>query len=279
MSNTIPRNGLNVKQWKKIKPLLPPQKPKTGRPNKSHWVIIHAILWILRTGAPWRDLPERFGAWHTVYSRFYRWSKQGIWQKILEILQQDADNKGEIDWNIHHVDSTIIRAHQHAAGARKIGANGKTRTAESLALGRSKGGFTTKVHLKVDGNGKPLGSFLTPGQAHDSPHFERLAQIGKIKRVGRGRPKHNPKAMAGDRGYSAKKHRNYLNTRHILDVIPTKKNEQPRLNFDAQLYKERNHVERSFNFFKQARRIATRYEKLPEIFYAFWLIASIIMWL
>jgi transposase len=280
MSNTIPRNGLNVKQWKKIKPLLPPQKPKTGRPNKSHWVILHAILWVLRTGIPWRDLPsERFAPWQTVYSRFYRWSKQGIWQKILETLQQDADSKGEIDWNIHHVDSTVIRAHQHAAGARKISPDGKIRTNEDLALGRSHGGYTTKIHLKVDGKGKPLGWILTPGQFHDSPIFERLTQTGKIKRKGRGRPKHNPKAMAGDRGYSAKEHRRYLHARHVLDVIPTKKNEQSRSNFDAQLYKERNRVERTFNFFKQSRRLATRYDKLPEIFSAFLCIASIIMWL
>jgi len=233
----------------------------------------------LRTGAPWRDLPERFGPWQTVYSRFYRWTKQGIWQPILEVLQQEADAKHKINWKLHMVDSTIIRVHQHAAGARKIGPDGELRTADTLALGRSKGGFTTKVHLKVDGNGKPLGHVLTSGQDHDAPIFEQLMQQGKVKRQGRGRPKLNPKAIAGDKGYAAKHIRDYVRSRHIKDVIPTKSNQQPRANFDSKLYKKRNHVERSFNLFKHARRLATRYDKLPEIFSAFWLIASIIMWI
>jgi transposase len=75
-------------------------------------------LWILRTGAPWRDLPERYGPVGTVFSHFYRWQQAGIWQDILQALQQHADANGEIDWEKHSVDSTIIRAHQHAAGAK-----------------------------------------------------------------------------------------------------------------------------------------------------------------
>ncbi len=192
---------------------------------------------------------------------------------------EKADAQDQVNWHLHQIDSTIIRAHQHAAGARKTAPDEKPRTAKSLALGRSKGGFTTKVHLKVDGQGKPLGSVLTPGQAQDRPIFEQVMQQGKIKRQGRGRPKQNPKALAADKGYTAQRIRHYLNTRHIQDVIPTKSNQRPRPNFDQQLYKERNHVERAFNFFKQARRLATRYDKLPEIFSAFWFIASIIMWL
>ncbi len=76
------RGDLKDKQWEKIKPLLPPQKPWTGKPNKDHRMIINGILWILRTGAPWRDLPERYGSHGTVSSRFYRWRKAGIWDGI-----------------------------------------------------------------------------------------------------------------------------------------------------------------------------------------------------
>jgi transposase len=76
------------------------------------------ILWIVRTGAPWRDLPERYGPWRTVASRFSRWVKAGVWQGVLEALQQQADAAGQINWEKHSVDSTIIRAHQHAAGAK-----------------------------------------------------------------------------------------------------------------------------------------------------------------
>jgi transposase len=77
------------------------------------------MLWILRTGTPWRDLPERYGAWETVSGRFYYWRKTGLWQLILEALQQQADAQGNLNWEIHHVDGSVIRAHQHAAGAKR----------------------------------------------------------------------------------------------------------------------------------------------------------------
>jgi transposase len=109
------RGELTDRQWEKLKAVLPPQKPKTGRPAQDHRRIINGILWILRTGAPWRDLPERYGPWPTVYSRFYRWRKAGIWDKIFCALQA----QGAIDWEVHFVDSTIVRAHQHAAGAKR----------------------------------------------------------------------------------------------------------------------------------------------------------------
>jgi transposase len=112
------RTELTDIQWERLLPLLPPQKPRTGRPNKNHRMIINGILWVLRTGAPWRDLPERYGSWKTVSSRFYRWQRAGIWQRILEKLQQRADGEGKLDWSLHYVDSTAVRAHHHAAGAK-----------------------------------------------------------------------------------------------------------------------------------------------------------------
>jgi transposase len=114
------RHELTDEQWERLKPLLPAQKPKTGRPNLDHRQIINGILWILRTGAPWRDLPDRYGNWKTVSSRFYRWSKLGIWEQISVALQHENDAKGLVDWEVHYMDSTIVRAHQHAAGAKKV---------------------------------------------------------------------------------------------------------------------------------------------------------------
>jgi transposase len=113
------RGDLTDEQWVHLQPLLPPQKPKTGRPAKEHRTIINGIRWIIRTGAPWRDLPERFGPWRTVASRFYRWRKNGLWDRLFAAAQAKADSAGRIDWTIHFVDGTIIRAHQHAAGAKK----------------------------------------------------------------------------------------------------------------------------------------------------------------
>lgn len=113
------RGELSDEQWQRLEPLLPAQKPRTGRPNVEHRQIINGILWVLRTGAPWRDLPERYGSWSTVASRFYRWREAGIWARIWAQIQSEADEQEEIDWEIHLLDGTVIRAHQHAAGAKK----------------------------------------------------------------------------------------------------------------------------------------------------------------
>jgi transposase len=106
-------------QWAKLAPLLPPQRPRMGRPPKDHRLIVEAIVWLDRTGAPWRDLPAHYGPWETVASRFYRWRRQGVWDRVLAALQADADARGEVDWLLHFVDGSVVRAHQHAAGARR----------------------------------------------------------------------------------------------------------------------------------------------------------------
>jgi len=113
------RGDLTNEQWERLQPILPPQKPRTGRPALDHRTVLNGILWVLRTGAPWRDLPERYGKWTTVYSRFQRWRKAGVWDRILKDVQALVDQDGNVDWEIHFVDSTIVRAHQHAAGAKK----------------------------------------------------------------------------------------------------------------------------------------------------------------
>lgn len=112
------RHELTEEQWQRLQLLLPPEKPHTGRPNKDHRTVINGILWILGTGAQWEDLPERYGSYKTVSSRFYRWRKAGIWDQILAELQKDADAKGQVQWTIHYVDGSIVRAHQSAAGAK-----------------------------------------------------------------------------------------------------------------------------------------------------------------
>jgi transposase len=101
-----------------------PERRCTGRSNHKHRTILNGILWILRTGAPWRDLPERYGPVGTVSSRFYRWRAAGLWDRMLAALQSQAEERNEVNWSLHFVDVTIARAHQHAAGARRTGAVG-----------------------------------------------------------------------------------------------------------------------------------------------------------
>lgn len=113
------RNLLTDGQWARLEPLLPPARPRTGRPNKDHRLVVEAIVWRLRTGAPWRDLPACFGPWQTAYSRFRRWREAGVWDRALAALQAQGDAAGDLDWTLHFVDGTTIRAHQHAAGAKR----------------------------------------------------------------------------------------------------------------------------------------------------------------
>jgi len=120
------RGELTNEQWLRLEPLLPPQKPQMGRPAKDHRPILNGIpsassgqaLWRLRTGAPWRDIPERYGPWSTVHSRFRRWRRAGVWDRILAQLQEQGDAAGQLDWQLHFVDGSVVRAHQQAAGAK-----------------------------------------------------------------------------------------------------------------------------------------------------------------
>jgi transposase len=116
------RHELTDEQWVRLKPLLPPQRPTTGRPANDHRTVLNGILWILRTGAPWRDLPERYGSWNTIASRYRRWRLAGIWDTVLRTLQEDAAHNDALDGSLTMIDGSNVRAHQHAAGARKKGA-------------------------------------------------------------------------------------------------------------------------------------------------------------
>jgi transposase len=113
------RGDLTNAQWERLQPLLPPQEPHTGQPARDHRRMVNGLLWLLRTGAPWRDLPESYGPGSTVASRFSRWHKAGIWERLCATVQTQADADGKIDWGVPYVDGTTVRASQHAAGAKK----------------------------------------------------------------------------------------------------------------------------------------------------------------
>jgi transposase len=126
----VGRGDLTNAQWAVLEPLLPKGK-KPGRPPKhSKRQLIDGIRFRTRTGVPWRDLPERYGPWETVYDLFRRWQRNGTWAAILTGLQSRAESEGLITWEVN-VDSTTARAHQHAAGARKKGTNRRNPRADS----------------------------------------------------------------------------------------------------------------------------------------------------
>ena len=144
------------------------------------------------------------------------------------------------------------------------------------ALGRSRGGFGTKIHLRTDGKGNPIVFTLTGGEKHDAPQALKLVDIatGVIKRAGRGRPRLRPQRLAGDKGYDSMTLRTELRRRGIEPIIPSRSNRKRKVPFDKKRYRDRNVVERGINRLKQWRRVATRYEKHAVNYAAVILIAA-----
>jgi transposase len=288
------RFELTDAEWALLEPLLPADRPVGGR-WRDHRTTISGILFRERTGVSWRDLPARFGNWKTVYLRKRRWALDGTWARIAERLRLDADADEGSDWTIG-VDSTVVRAHLAPAGRPTCGRPVKTLTATSTAppskreaLGRSRGGWGTKLHLAADLRSRPLCRHLTAGQRHDRVGFDPVIAALRIPhRVGRTRTR--PGRRLGDKAYSNKAIRAQLRRRGITTTIPEKSDQQTNRRrrgsaggrppaFDPDRYRQRNTVERAFNKLKQFRAVATRYHKRQFMYYATVDVATIKIWL
>ena len=208
--------------------------------------MLDAVFWLMRTGAPWRDLPEGFGNWNSIFRQFRRWADSGVWDVILEGLA----GSGVSDAALQMIDATIIRAH-HCAAVEKGG--------ERNALGRSRGGFSTKINARTNAEGLPIGVVITPGQAHDVTAFPALMQEIDC----------DPEQMLGDKGYDSEAVRNDIEERGGEAAIPSTATRKIQHAVDKALYALRNRIERFFNRAKNSRRVATRYDKLIESFAAF----------
>jgi transposase len=223
------RYELTDLEWSAIKPFLP-NKPR-GVPRVKDRRVLNGIFWVLRSGAPWRDLPQAFGPYTTCYNRFVRWRRAGVWERIMNALASAHDAA------VQMIDTSIVRVHQHAACVPRN---------RSQSMGRSRGGLTSKIHAVVDTNGLPVRLALTAGESHDN----RLA--GKLL----SRLKSGAMLLA-DRGYDADWIRAYAAARGAWANIPPRCNRTEPICFSPYLYRARNLVERFFNKIKHYRRVAT----------------------
>jgi transposase len=166
------RHELSEDGWARIASFFPDPRHNDGRgrPLKNHRQILNGILWRLHTGAPWRDIPERYGPWQTIFGRFRRWRRDGTWARILTSLLQELEDNNRLGRDLWLVDATIVRATRAAGGAAKnpsevpaIAGMYPTQLKEPLnhALGYSRGGFGTKVHLLISDRGVVLGIYAT----------------------------------------------------------------------------------------------------------------------
>lgn len=238
-------HDLTNEMWNRIKEFLPAKK-SVGRKPLDARKTFDAILWIARTGSQWRALPSEYGRWNSVYKKFRQWIQDGVFERMLKSFWANSKN-----YYIFAIDSTFCKVHQDATGARKIYGN--------QDIGLSRGGKTTKIHAVVNEKLQPIHFILSPGNVNDNQVAIALLKMIDI----------HDSDILGDKAYSVTEIREYIENNFARACIPDKSNSTVKHDFDKELYKMRNIVERFFQRIKNFRRVATRYDKLSKCFCSF----------
>ena len=220
--------------------------------QKELKVFTEEACWIVRSGSQWRMLPEKYGSWNSVFKRFRDWVRKDVWKNLMEFCIEEPDLEYVM------IDSTIVRAHACAAGLGKQNEQG---------LGRSKGGFTSKIHARVDALGNPLKFVITPGQ--ENAFSQANCMLGSIFDA----------YILCDRGYDSDNFRYKIRSQNCIPVIPGKRNRVVQIEYDKHIYKERSLVENFFSKVKHFRRVFSRFDKSKSSYVAFLFFVGAILWL
>ena len=238
-----------------IKDSLPVQR---GNVSLSNLQVLNAILYVAEQGCKWRGLPKRFGPWHTIYMRMNRWAKNGVLDRVFEQLQSEQLVRLRVE--AFALDSTSVKVHPDGTGALKK--NGPQ------AIGKSRGGWNTKIHMVAADARTAIVFALSPGHDHDAPHGRALLEaLGPL-------PDCLPLLM--DRAYEGNETRQLVLELGMIPVVPPKSNRVHPWAYNRALYKKRNEIERLFRRLKGFRRIFSRFEKLDVVFSAFLCFALIL---
>jgi transposase len=242
---------LTDEHWPKLRTIMR-QHGIYDKPNLR--MMVEGVLYRMRVGCPWRDLPSIFGSWNTIFKKFNRWSSKDKVVKIFKSLVVDPD----LEWEF--IDGSIVKAHQHSTGAA---------SEEDQGIGKSVAGNTTKIHMAVDSHGLPIEFEITGGEVHDckvAPDF-----IAKL-----------PTAdyTIADKGYDSEELRELIRQKSSIPIIPRKSNSTiGNDDMDWGLYKYRHLVENIFARLKHFRSIATRYDKLKRNYASMLALACGYLWL
>lgn len=247
----MPRLMLSDEHWSKLKGMMLQENIYNKRNLR---MVVEGMLYRLRVGCAWRDLPTCFGRWNSVYKKFNEWSKKGKWLTLFKTLTQEPDT----EWIF--IDGSYVKAHQHSAGAQGV---------EPQAIGKSRAGNTTKIHLAVDSYGLPIEFTVTGGEIHDSTAASEL--IEKLPPT---------TAIVADKGYDSGKIREQIKSKGADAVIPRRSNSVAgNGDMNWSLYRDRHLVENAFARLKQFRGLATRYDKLKRNYQSTVAMACGLLWL
>ena len=239
---------LTKEQYEMIREYLPVQRGNVSMDNLN---VLNAILYVAEHGCKWRGLPKRFGNWHTLYTRMNRWSKSGVLARVFEQLQKHQMIRVRVE--TVGLDSTIIKVHPDGTGALK-------KTARK-PLAKALGGWTTKLHLVAADSRHAFTLSVSPGNAADGVEGRKLLEGWKDIPQGA--------LMVMDRAYEGDQTRQLVFDLGMIPVVPPKINRLNPGEYDREVYKKRNEVERLFRRLKGFRRIFSRFEKLDSLFIGF----------
>ena len=235
--------------WETVVQVFRACRSRRGDKGRDDRTFLEALHYFSVHNITWRALPEAFGNWNSIWKRFWRLSRAGVFEAFFDALAAMSRTAHLVQM----FGSTVVRAHVSAAGAK----GGQ----QDQALGRSRGGFSTKIHLKVDLDGRPLAFHLTEGQASDSPQFEILLDLG---------PDITPRAVVGDKGYDAKANRSAARERSICPVIPFRSSAKDRpAFFPKALDRARARIEQLVGQLKRFKRVGLRCEKTAQNYGSF----------
>lgn len=242
---------LSDELWSKLEKILV-QQAIYRKPDLR--MTVEGILYRMRVGCPWRDLPRTFGHWNSVYKRFNAWSAAGKLLRLFNALVEEPD----FEWMF--IDGTYVKAHQHSAGAA---------SSQPEAIGRSRAGHTSKIHLAVDAHGLPVAFRLTGGNVNDSTEAPCL-----IAQLPSG------EAIVADKGYDSERIREQIEDQGARPVIPRKRNSiKGNADLNKGLYRYRHLVENAFARLKHYRAVAFRYDKLKRNYESMVAMACGFLWL